>query len=377
MAINLSTTVLDGLSLTAPAIDGDGLFGTVAVWADGQSNGTVMMAYSGNSYAPEPVNSAWTTFDTPAVALAFDWETLFVAFTDYNGNVQLGSSVDGWQTTTTIAQGGIAAGPALAYSSDLLYIAWKTSNSQLAFATVDQSNNITYFESDVPLTSRPTICAEDPYRIYVLCGGGLNPPDPATLMIYLSLDGGKTFTVVPTQPNTCYGPPSLTLLDAFYLVYADGQTSQLRLARTTDLISYTPMDYAMGCHGGGPAVVPMVTFPDPNDVYSGVFSLSSGWTIGSGDSNNHRVAVGSFGPLPIDQTQIEKQQRRIAKLKAPRAPDPCPDPLTVYNPATGECVPKGGCWGICVINSYTSAWGAGPVFNPIAYGFCVAKCLNN
>ena len=74
MTINLSTTVLSGLSTTPPGIDGDSLFGTVAVWADAQNQGTVTMAYSGSSpaYTPAALNPAWTSVDTPAVAIATD-----------------------------------------------------------------------------------------------------------------------------------------------------------------------------------------------------------------------------------------------------------------------------------------------------------------
>ena len=219
MAINLSTTVLSGVSLTPPEIDSDSLFGTVAVWADGRSQGIVTMAFSGSSPAYTPVvpNSAWTSFDTPAVAIATDWETLFVAFVDANGVVQLASSSDGWAGTQALSSGSSNnVGPALAYAENLLYIAWQTGSSQLGFATRDQSGQINYFESDLPLTSRPTICVDDPNRIYVLCGGTVDQ-GPQPIVIYLSLDGGNSFASVETQATTCYGPPSLVLLDQFYL----------------------------------------------------------------------------------------------------------------------------------------------------------------
>lgn len=159
------------------------------------------------------------------------------------------------------------------------------------------------------------------------------------------------------------------LLDQFYLAWADGQTSQLRLAQTSDLSTYTAMDYNVGCHGGGPALFPMATITNPDDPASWTFTLSSGWTIGAADSTNHHVAVGSFGPLTPSAAQIERQQRSIAKRTAPRAPNPCPDPLTVYNPATGKCVPRAGCWGNCVLSSISRG-----LFNPIAYAYCVIKC---
>jgi hypothetical protein len=374
MTINLSTTVLSGLSQMPPEIDGDSLFGTAVVWADAQHNGAVTMAFSGSTspYAPVAIHPGWSSFDTPAVAIATDWEAVFVAFTDRNGFVQLATSDDGWIGTQTISQGGVGAGPALAYSSDLLYIAWPTSTNQLAFATCDRNGRITTFQSNKILTSRPTICAEDPNRIYVLCGGTVQQ-GPAPIKIYLSLDGGETFGDVATQSVTSFGPPSLAILDQFYLAWADGQTSQLRLAQTADLAAFTPMNYDVGCHGGGPALIPVVTIPDVENPASWVFSLSSGWTTGSGDANNHHVTVGSFGPLTVSRARTEKQRRQIARMTAPRAPNPCPDPLTVYNPATGKCVPRGGCLGGCVLSSFTRSPG-GPLFNPIAYAWCVIQC---
>ena len=370
MTINLSTTMLTGLSKTAPAIDGDSLFGTAVVWEDARNQGAITMAFSGSSppYSPIALNSSWACFDTPAVAVASDWESLFVAFVDRDGYVQLASSDDGWTGTQTLSSEGVHAGPALAYSSDRLYIAWQTSTSQLAFATCDRSGQITHFETDKRLTSRPTICADDPDRIYVLCGGDM-AGGPKPILIYLSVDGGKTFTDVATPATPCFGPPSLVLLDQFYLAWADGQTSQLRLAQTSDLSTYTAMDYNVGCHGGGPALFPMATITNPDDPASWTFTLSSGWTIGAADSTNHHVAVGSFGPLTPSAAQIERQQRSIAKRTAPRAPNPCPDPLTVYNPATGKCVPRAGCWGNCVLSSISRG-----LFNPIAYAYCVIKC---
>jgi len=373
MTIPLSTTVLSGVSTTAPGIDGNSLFGFFAVWADGQQPHYVTSAWSGNSYQPAVLNSAWTAVDTPGVALAYDWETLFVAFTDFDGFVQLASSADGWMETQTISQAGVKAGPALAYN-DILYIAWQAEDGTLGFATCDRDGNITDLPGGVPLTSRPTICVDDANRIYVLCGGTLKG-GPNPIMIYLSVDGGNTFTSVTTPQTLCFGPPSLVMLDQFYLAWADGQTSNLRLAQTADLGSYTPMVYDMGCHEGGPGIIPVATIKDPTNPSTWVFSLTAGWTVGSSDSNSHHVAVGSFSPLPVGGAkQVEKQRRMIARVAAPRAKDPCPDPLTVYDPATGKCVARGGCWGQCVLSSFTSVWGAGSVFNPIAYAACVIKC---
>jgi hypothetical protein len=379
MTLNLTTTVLGGMSGTPPEIDGDSLFGTVVVWADGGNNDAVTLAFSGSSpaYAPSTLNPAWRSFDTPAVAIATEWEKLFVAFTDQDGFVQLVSSGDGWTGMHTLSPTAISnsVGPALAYSDPLLYMAWQSPTGQLVFATRDKNGKINTFASDAPLTSRPTICADDPSRIYVLCGGSV-ASGPSPIKIYLSIDGGETFSNVTTPLTTCFGPPSLVQLDQFYLAWADGQTSQLRLAQTADLGSYTPMVYNVGCHNGGPAIIPVATvtnISDPENPASWVFTLSSGWTTGSSDSNNHHVTVGTFGPLTVGAPQLAKQQRRIARRRAPRAPDPCPDPLTVFDPATNKCVPRGGCIGGCVLSAFTGSV-VGPVFNPIKYALCVITC---
>lgn len=378
MPIELSTTVLDGVSLFAPGIDGDGLFGVAAVWADAANNGLVTLAFSGSMppYTPLPLSPAWTTFDTPAVAIASDWDRLYVAFVDFDGFVQLATSADGWNELQTISpSGGIDAAPALVYSENLLYAAWKTPTSQLAFATIDQNGQVTYFESELPLTSRPTICAEDTARIYVSCGGAVGA-GPQPISIYLSLDGGMSFAPVATPAIEAFGPPSVVLLDKFYVAWADGSDSRLRLAVTEDLGTLNPMEYDAGCHEGGPALVPMVQIVDVDDPSTWIFSLTSGWSVGSSDSNLHHVAIGSLGPLPVGATQIEQKRARIARLAAPRAPNPCPDPLTVYDPATGKCVSKLGCWGGCVLSSY-SGTPAGPLFNPVAYAVCVIRCKSN
>jgi hypothetical protein len=379
MTIDLSTTVLTGLSLTAPGVAGDSLFGTVAVWADVQSHGTVTMAYSGSSppYAPLALNPQWRSIDTPSVAIATDWDAVFVAFVDYDGALQLASSEDQWTTTQTISTGNVSAGPAIAYANDLLYIAWRTSAiGNMAFATRDRSGNVNVIPTTSILTSRPTICVDDPQRIYVLCGGALTS-GPGPMLIYLSLDGGQTFNSVVTPAISCVGPPSLALLDQFYLAWADDASSRLHLAQTPNLSSpgYTTYDYDWWCHEGGPALIPVATIPDPNKPESWIFSLSTGWSIGSSDSNSHHVAVGSFGPLPLGSALVERERRKSERLRAPRAQDPCPDPDTVYDPANDECVAKHGCIGSCVLSSFTRAEGIGPVFNPVAYAWCILSCV--
>ena len=56
----------------------------------------------------------------------------------------------------------------------------------------------------------------------------------------------------------------------------------------------------------------------------------------------------------------------------PAAPNPCPDPTTIYNPETGQCVSKLGCTGQCVMNSM----GPTGLFNPFSFGICMARnCL--
>jgi hypothetical protein len=368
--------VLGGISQLPPEIDGDSLFGTAVVWSDAQNNNAVTFAYSGSSppYSRLALNPDWRSFDTPAVAVATDWEAIFVAFTDPNGFVQLATSDDGWAGIQAISQGSVNAGPALAYADNTLYIAWQTSSSNLGFATCDQNGGLNIIINGISITSRPTLCVDDPSRIYVLCGGSQSGPGP--IKIYLSEDGGNTFNQVTTPPITSVGPPSLAIADQFYLTWADGQTSQLRLAQTADLGAFTPMDYNVGCLGGGPAIIPMVSIGDPNDAQTWSFTLSSGWTTSSTDSNDHHVTVGSFGPIAVGRALAEKRRHKLARLKALGAPNQCPDPLTVYNPATGKCVPRGGCLGGCVLTSYTGTF-FGPIFNPIAYAYCVIKCATS
>lgn len=365
MTINLSTNVLTISSIGPPGIDADSLFGTAIVWTDPQ-NGAVTLGVDQSSppFAPIPLNPAWTSLGSPAIALATDWDVVFVAFTDKSGRVQLASSQDGWAATQTLGEGGVGAGPAIAYADDILYIAWQTANAQLGFAACDQNGQITYFQSDKPLSSRPTICVDDPDRIYVL-GGGSVEFGARPVQIYLSVDGGKNFSAVKTPQTMCIGPPSLVLLDQFYLAWTDAQTNELRLAQTADLGTFTAMQYSVRSEGG-PAIVPMVTLADINNPASWVFSLSAAWTVF--EANSH-VAIGSFGPLNVAAAQRARQKEEIARRTAPHRQADCPDPSTVWDPVAQKCVSKLGCWGGCVLSSMVRG-----AFNPFVYAWCVAKC---
>jgi hypothetical protein len=351
--------VLTGISANPPSLAGDLIFGIIAAWAD--PSGQIYLASSQDSpaYQPHAVNAAWSTFSTPAIALALEWGRVYLAWTDSAG-VHLANSGDSWSLDHLIPSSvDVEAGPALAFSGNMLFIAWKTNDSRLGIATCDFSGNMAWQLTEWPILSGPSLTWSN-RLLYVLAGGPSDGTEDQTVRIYLSEDGGQSFSPVPTQRNTSIGAPALaTVNDVYYLVWADGQTSLFNAAVTTTLEEYTVTNYATGCHNGGPA---LLALPD---------TLLTGWSFGA--SNDPRAHHITLGQLPLSAPPMEEEEIKRYVGRVPGAPNPCPDPLTVYDPAQNICVPRGGCIGSCVLNAYTLVFGF-PVFNPIKYAICVVNC---
>jgi hypothetical protein len=312
-------------------------------------------------YSPEVVNANWTAFDTPAVAMAIDWEELYLAWTDPEGAVRLASTTDGWTTNIVVAKAGSAAtGPALLVADDRLYVAWLGRSGALTVATCDRNNNVQTSPSDIKIFSRPTL-AWAPGQLYALSGGNTNGQGELALRVFVSQDHGWSFTSVDVEINPTFGPPAMAIVEGqYHLVWADANTLRLCYTVTDRLDEYVVTYYSDGCHGGGPAILGL---PE---------GITLGWSYGAPveDSRLHHIALAQE-PLAGGATALDKE--RFAKLARVGAPNPCPDPLTVYNPATGKCVPRGGCIGGCVLQSFNLAFGY-PVFNPIKYAMCVISC---
>jgi hypothetical protein len=356
--------VLTGISANPPSLTGDLVFGILAAWAD--PSGQIYLASSQDSppYQPRAVNPSWITRSTPAVALALEWGRIYLAWTDPAG-VHLANSGDGWGKDILIpAPVNTESGPALAFTGDILYIAWQANNSLLWIATCDFDGNIQARPTESPVLSGPSLTWSNG-NLYALAGGPSDRTDDMTVRIYLSTDGGGSFNYVPSQSNTSVGAPALAIVNGvYYLAWADGQTSYFNAATTTSLEAYTTVSYDSGCHNGGPA---LLALPD---------GLLAGWSFGAAsDPRAHHITLGQ---LPLHAQSIEGT-RSIEALKEyiariPSAPNPCPDPSTIYDPAQDKCVPRGGCYGSCVLRSFTTVFLIYLVFNPILYAICVINC---
>ncbi|HEY1351662.1 MAG TPA: hypothetical protein VGF67_18745 [Ktedonobacteraceae bacterium] len=352
--------VLAGISAYPPSLAGDLLFGTLVAWAD--PDGQIFLASSQDSpaYQPRVVNPAWKTLPTPAVALALDWGRVYLAWTAADG-IHLANSGDGWNADQLIpAPVNVEAGPALAFSGDTLYIAWRASNSLLGIATCDFTGTIQWRWTERPIFSAPSLTWSDG-KLYALAGGSQSGAEDPTIRIYLSTDGGASFDDVATQQNTSVGAPALAIArDMYYLVWADGQTSRFNAAATTTLSSYTTTSYTSGCHNGAPA---LLLLPE---------TLCAGWSYGaSQDPRAHHITLGQ---VPISGQPMDDEEIRRYVERVPTAPEPCPDPLTIYNPAEQKCVLRGGCMGGCVLRAFSSILNMYLVFNPILYAICVINC---
>lgn len=352
--------VLAGVSAYPPSLTGDLIFGTLVAWAD--PTGQIFLASSQDSppYQPRVVNPAWQTFPTPAVALALDWGRVYLAWTAADG-IHLANSGDGWSVDKLIpAPVNVEAGPALAFSGDTLYIAWRTNTSLLGIATCDFDGTIQWQWTDSPIFSGPSLTWSDG-KLYALSGGSVDGTEDQRIHIVVSTDGGASFSDVPTQSTTSVGAPALAIARGMYtLVWADGQTSRFNAAVTPTLTSYTPVSYTNGCHNGGPA---LLMLPD---------TLLAGWSYGaSQDPRAHHITLGQ---LPVSGQSMDEDAIKRYIARVPTAPEPCPDPLTIYNPAEQKCVLRGGCVGSCVLRAFSSVLNMYLVFNPILYAICVINC---
>src|SRR5262249_47547541 len=93
--------VLAGVSANPPSLTGDLIFGILVAWGD--ENGQINLASSQSDppYQPYIVNPDWSTFSTPAVALALEWGRVYLAWTDSAG-IHLANSGDGWSVDTVL-----------------------------------------------------------------------------------------------------------------------------------------------------------------------------------------------------------------------------------------------------------------------------------
>jgi hypothetical protein len=362
-------TQLNNVSISSPSLSGDFSDGILIAWSD---DGKIFIATDQDTpqYTPHLVNASWSTRSTPAVVVIPDWGRVYLAWADPFSNIMLGCSKDGFKQAFQISRNGSDFdGPALAYGDDLLYVAWRK-NSSLCVATVDFDGNVIHYNESggsAYIFSRPTLTFSDG-NLYAL-SGGYQEEKNSQLTVFLSTDHGDTFNPVSVQAVSSWGPPSLAIIDKnYYLVWTDAQDYFLRSATTKDLTKFSITDYSTACYGGGPALLGLAD------------KMVIGWS-----SYKEPSQYASSNPIVIAELPIAIPANRIAareeagvtgKQHRLRAPvQPC-GPGTVWDPVQKKCVSKTGCWGACVLSSFTLS-PIGPIFNPIKYAVCVISCKSH
>lgn len=200
------------------------------------------------------------------------------------------------------------------------------------------------------------------------------------MSLFLSADQGKSFNSVTPPPFFSVGPPALVNLNGTYaIVYAapPGNTLTAVYSNTAFNFFSSPAQYSDSCYAGGPAAV----------LSTDGTSITTGWSYNSTDSRKQHITLAELPAytqdsdvnLPRPSTLISRSRsiglEKLYRADAPvGAPIQCPDPLTVWDPASRRCVPTGGCWGGCVLKSIAPP---GFLFNPITYAICVATCLSS
>lgn len=355
---------INDVSLTAPSISGYPFLGVIAAW-NGSNGISIGSDQSDPPFSPQIVNSNWSTFDTPAVALSVEWEQLYLAWVDRDGSIQLANSGDSWESTLTLSgPGSSSEGPALLFANDLLYIAWKNMNGYLILATCDENGNVQNIETGVFVSSRPTL-AWSSKCLYILSGGSSFDVTGAfdNAMSIVSLDNqGGSITQVQVPDIRTFGPPSMAVSnDTFHIVWAEAGTMRLRYSVTNRLDQFDVQSYSDGCHMGGPSI-----FVRPEDV-------TIGWSYGASpqDPRAHRISFSTeHHGDPSQQTVINSE--RLSCNASVRIQNPCPQGQ-VYNPENKTCVPRGSTAGRCVLDSFTGVPGIGYLFNPIKFAICMIK----
>lgn len=356
--------VLSGTSQVPPALAGYPFLGTMAAWCDSQGKIWLARDKSRPPYQAEMLNPNWTTFEPPALAISLEWETIYLAWTDPQGSVHVASSADGWNTDQVVASSPV--GPALLPMPGQMFLGFNNGANRLQFVSFDRTfSSIPGFGTGLPISSRPTLTAASG-RFYALAGGAANGQGDQTMRIYATAGDWMKAEPVPTQATRTFGPPSMAVVNGnFHLVWADGETLRLCHAATTNLNQFAVTRYSDGCHFGGPALVGM---PD---------GLTIGWSYGAPpeNPNTHHITLAH---VPLQGGDAELQQIENALVSGNRrrvATQQC-GPFDIYDPAANRCVPKGGCWGGCVLESM-DILGELPIFNFVTYGLCVAKCKSD
>jgi len=356
--------LLPDVTNAPPALGGYPLLGTMAAWSDEGGKLAIANDRSKPPYVPQPLNPNWTTAEAPAIAVSFELENVYVAWTDLSGTVRVASTRDGFGYAMGVSVPGTSGGPSILVADRRVYVAWRDgSNSLLRLAIFDGDfMNLAEVQTGTTLSSRPTL-AWSSGKLYALCGGNPDGTGERAVQVFVSENGGTTFSPLNVQSAASFGPPSMAVTDGrFELVWADDTDKSIRYATGDRLDQLAVTRYSDTCPLGGPVIV-----GQPNGSVVG-------WAGGIPDKarKGHPIIVGRLPPVNEAAAMVEAETR-ITATRARRIAEPTCGAFEIYDPAEGKCVSKGGCFGGCVLESIDIIFGY-PIFNPAAYALCVVVC---
>jgi hypothetical protein len=303
------------------------------------------------------LDRSWTSLDSPAIALALEWNNVFLAWTGIDNSVRLASSTDGWKEEIVIEAEASRSGPALLFADGYLFLAWTSFGGLVRIAVKRDGEDWQRINPGIRLSSKPGLAWHEG-ELLLLGGGG-------SMSILRSDNLGLSFKPLGPGGVRALGcPVAVVRGDTYHLLWADEADGALMYAVTNDPGSLSPVRYAEIAIDGSPCVADLGA------------TLAFGWAAKgpSADALDH-IALGY---LPIGGSPDQTGQQRLRALRSARAQDPCSESGLIHNPASGSCVPRGGCLGGCVLSAFQSFGFGGLmlIWNPFFYAICAYKCLN-
>ncbi|MDR6502260.1 hypothetical protein J2785_005440 [Burkholderia ambifaria] len=350
---------LQGEVSAPPSITGFPGMGVLMTWPDqgGRLHLAGQLKYGPVTEVDLP--EAWRTLVSPSVLVAPQLETVFLAWTNERNQVCIASSKDGWRSTTVVAESASIGGPSLCHAGSRLFLAWTALTGRVSIAVLaDNSTDWHRIETDVELNSRPSL-SNDGDDLYIVGGGSADDQDGASFRVFLSGNMAQTFDEQKVMPFVyTSGPASLIKKNGYYhLVWATLE-GELLYAKTKTLTEFEPTGYFIRTEGGSPGLA------DLGD------RLAIAWATDIGSDGS---PVASLGYVQGDPGVDPRLAARLVEASSIEAPNPC-GPAQVYDPVTMQCELRLGCYGNCVIDSFSNVEKT-PLFNPLTYALCVARCL--
>ena len=302
-------TGLGYYSGTAPSLVGSDLYGQAVVWAD-IANSPCQINFSSCS----PGSTTWsalttigswsddnftaaTTFASPAIAAAWDWPAVCIAWVDSEtSNVYI--TGDAGQTTVTYTTLSTNSNPvSMVYGDGQLYLGWidydSSGDPYFYCGTYDQVGDKDFANTGIQIpsgTAGPTLTWYGGV-LYALFGGDASSGNTADVLMYGSYDQGQSFAQYSLADTlTSSWPPYMAVQDGLYVITYPGTDLQMNVITTTDpsadLSNQTT--YQIGCHSGIPVIMTQgqiniswiygIAPPNPrlHQVFTGTIPLTLG-----------------------------------------------------------------------------------------------------